>query len=133
VTAAEPTGDTGAPGGDELREQVAEAVYNQRNQCHLRHADWTLPFLAPYLTDADAVLALPAVRDALAAQEAVRRVSELHRPISGQADTLTPADYCNEDGFVWPCPTDRALADASIHTRPREAPNALPCTGGPDV
>jgi hypothetical protein len=60
--AAEPTGDTGAPGGDELREQIAEAVATAGEG---------------YWARADAVLALPAVRDALAAQETVRRVEDL--------------------------------------------------------
>jgi hypothetical protein len=86
--AAEPTGDTGAPGGDELREQIAEAVATAGEG---------------YWARADAVLALPAVRDALAAQETVTAIRELHA-----CDATEPhaCDYC---GQAWPCDVIHAL------------------------
>jgi hypothetical protein len=65
--AAEPTGDTGAPGGDELREAF------------IRTMGCNLPLRKGLDEIADCLLALPAVRDALAAQETVRRVEEAIR------------------------------------------------------
>jgi hypothetical protein len=56
-----------------------------------------------YIRLADAVLALPAVRDALAAQETVTAIRELHA-----CDATEPhaCDYC---GQAWPCDVIHAL------------------------
>jgi hypothetical protein len=75
--AAEPTGDTGAPGGDKLREQIADALAVSDGNDDMWEADEAMR--SDYRMNADAVLALPAVRDALAAQETVRRVEEAIR------------------------------------------------------
>jgi hypothetical protein len=79
VTAAEPTGDTGAPGRDELREQVARWLWEVVNPNPMPWPEIWENTRSFWRTRADALLALPAVRDALAAQEAVRRVEEAIR------------------------------------------------------
>jgi hypothetical protein len=73
--AAEPTGDTGAPGGDELREHLVAKAERIAIDYAERRSD-TMPTEGAIV---DAVLTDPAVRDALAAQETVRRVEEAIR------------------------------------------------------
>jgi hypothetical protein len=65
------TGPAVPPGGEEVREEIAQAIADADTYFVTVQGD---PIAARNRRFADAVLALPAVRDALAAQEKVRRV-----------------------------------------------------------
>ncbi|MFE3326856.1 hypothetical protein [Streptomyces sp. NPDC059176] len=115
-----------APAPVDVRDQIAAALYEWSCQPHLwadAHPDDRLAYGA----DADAVLRVPAIAEALAARAAVARVRELHTPVDcGEftCDCHTCCRVCRwtqsqeegreprwgePDHHVYPCPTIRAL------------------------